>query len=97
MKSLKTAINIFFSLAFMGAGCACIFASIYLVMSGDTSGGIAFFICACLSWFLMVVNVNDAMMDDGYPSSFTGEKKTNPFDVVATGSCGVESQERDMN
>ena len=94
---MKTFINIIFAVAFMGAGCACIFASIFLVMGGDTSGGIAFLICAILSWFLMVVNVNDAMMENDYPSSFTGKRKANPFDVVATGSCGVEPQERDMN
>ena len=103
---MKTFINIIFAVAFMGAGCACIFASIFLVMGGDTSGGIAFVICAILSWFLMVVNVNDAMMENDYPSSFTGKRKTKgtpsqvegkAFDVVATGSCGVEPIERDMN
>ena len=102
---MKTLINMIFALSFMAAGCACIFAALYLVMSGDISGGIAFFICAALSWFLMVVNVNDAMMENNYPSSFTGERKAKgipsqvegkAFDVVATGSCGVESQERDL-
>ena len=99
---MKTFINIIFAVAFMGAGCACIFASIYLVMGGDTSGGIGFLICAILSWFLMVVNVNDAMMEKGYPSSFTGkgspkQVEGKAFDIVATGSCGVEPIERDMN
>ena len=97
MKSLNVAIGMFFTLAFMGAGCACLFASIYLVMGSDLVAGGAFFIMCVGCWALMLITLNDMMMESGYPSSFTGKRKANPFDVVATGSCGVESQERDMN
>jgi hypothetical protein len=44
----------------------------------------------------MLITLNDVMMRAEYPSFFTGNRKATPFDVVATGSCGVEAQEREL-
>jgi|TARA_R100001244_G_scaffold11317_1_gene13350 hypothetical protein len=96
MKTLNVAIGMFFTMAFMGAGCVSIFASIYLAMAGDLWGALAAFILCIGCWVLMLITLNDVMMRAEYPSFFTGNRKATPFDVVATGSCGVEAQEREL-
>jgi Flp pilus assembly protein protease CpaA len=96
MKALNVAIGMFFTMAFMGAGCVSLFASIYQAMGGNLIIAGAFFILCVCCWVLMLITLNTIMVDSGYPSSFTGKRKASPFDVVSTGSCGVDRQEQDQ-
>ena len=75
MKAINVAIGMFFTMAFMGAGAACLFAAIYQAMGGNLVISGAFFIVCVCCWVLMLITLNDMMMDSGYPSSFTGNRK----------------------
>jgi hypothetical protein len=79
MKTLNIAIGMFFTMAFMGAGCVSIFASIYLAMAGDVWGALASFVMCIGCWVLMLITLNDMMMRADYPSSFTGKRKATTY------------------
>ena len=78
MKTLNVAIGMFFTMAFMGAGCVSLFASIYQAMGGNLVISGAFFILCVCCWVLMLITLNDMMMQADYPSSFTGNRKATP-------------------
>ena len=78
MKALNVAIGMFFTMAFMGAGAACLFAAIYQAMGGNLVIAGAFFILCVCCWVLMLITLNDMMMQADYPSSFTGNRKATP-------------------